>query len=92
MSRAEAFAEIAVVLGSRFSLLMADRDQHSHSEAWFPPALPEAVAFPECTDEVAAILAICSRHQCPVVAWGRELRWKAMRWQLRAGWWSTCPG
>jgi D-lactate dehydrogenase (cytochrome) len=70
MSRAEAFAEIAVVLGSRFSLLMADRDQHSHSEAWFPPALPEAVAFPECTDEVAAILAICSRHQCPVVAWG----------------------
>ncbi len=70
MDHDAAFAETAALLGSRFSRSAADRDQHSHSEAWFAPAPPDAVAWPETTAEVAGIMAICSRHRCPVVPWG----------------------
>ncbi|MEL6280991.1 MAG: FAD-linked oxidase C-terminal domain-containing protein, partial [Pseudomonadota bacterium] len=31
---------------------------------------PDAVAFPESTDEVSQVLAICSAHKCPVTAFG----------------------
>lgn len=70
MAHDAALAEAATLLGTRFSRSMAERGQHSRSEAWFAPALPDAVAWPESAAEVAAILAICARHRCPVVAWG----------------------
>lgn len=70
MAHDAALAEAAALLGTRFSRSMAERGQHSRSEAWFAPALPDAVAWPGSAAEVAAILTICARHRCPVVAWG----------------------
>ena len=40
------------------------------SESYFPPMPPEAVAYPETTEEVAQIMRICAAHDCPVVGWG----------------------
>jgi len=58
------------VLGDRLSTVQALRDQHAQSESHIRLGVPQAVAFPQTTDEVAQILRICTAHQVPVTAWG----------------------
>ncbi|MCB2137419.1 MAG: FAD-binding protein, partial [Rhodobacteraceae bacterium] len=70
MPHVAALAELQSLLGDRLSRSKSDRDLHGQSEAWFAPAPPEAVAYPETTDEVARIVRICARAGCPVTAWG----------------------
>ncbi|MCB1399634.1 MAG: FAD-binding protein [Rhodobacteraceae bacterium] len=65
-----AIAELSRLLGTRLSVTRAERDQHGTSESWYPPTPPDAVAFPENTEEVSQIMKICSAHSMPVVAWG----------------------
>ncbi|GAA0291948.1 FAD-binding oxidoreductase [Rhodovulum strictum] len=67
---AEALTALGNVLGGRLSRSGPDLDQHGRSETWFPKALPDAVAYPETVDEVAAIARICAAHGCPLTAWG----------------------
>ncbi|MBA4490357.1 FAD-linked oxidase C-terminal domain-containing protein [Paracoccus sp. S1E-3] len=66
----QAFDEIRAVIGDRLSQKDADRDQHGQSETWHRAPPPEAVAWPETTAEVSAIMAICNRHGVPVIGWG----------------------
>ncbi len=65
-----ALAELATFLGDRLARSKAERAMHGQNEAWFPETLPDAVAYPETTEEVARIVATCARHRCPVIAWG----------------------
>ncbi|MDO5605960.1 MAG: FAD-linked oxidase C-terminal domain-containing protein [Paracoccus sp. (in: a-proteobacteria)] len=65
-----ALTEIAALIGARLSLSEADRDQHGQSETWHSAPPPDAVAWPETTAEVSAIMAICNRHRVPVIGWG----------------------
>ena len=65
-----AIAELSQVLGDRLSRSKSDLDTHGASETYFAPAPPDAVAFPETTEEVARILSICHAQSCPVVAFG----------------------
>ncbi len=58
------------LLGSRLSLSGTERERHSRDEAYLTPALPDAVAFPESTEEVSAILRLAHEHRVPVVAFG----------------------
>jgi D-lactate dehydrogenase (cytochrome) len=58
------------LLGDRLVTTPADRDAHGRCETWFPPAPPEAVAYPETTEEVSEIVKLCQAHRCPVVACG----------------------
>jgi len=57
-------------LGERLSTSQSVRDHHSRGESWHAPGLPDAVAFPESTDEVARIVAACARRRVPVVPFG----------------------
>ena len=66
----QAFDEIREVIGDRLSQKQADRDAHGQSETWHRAPPPDAVAWPETTEEVSRILAICNRHGCPVIGWG----------------------
>ncbi|WP_116133848.1 FAD-binding oxidoreductase [Tropicimonas sp. IMCC34043] len=70
MSVNEALAELSNLLGDRISRATAERDHHGQSESYYAPALPDAVAWPETTGEVAALMRICLRQRCPVVGWG----------------------
>lgn len=63
-------SELSSILGDRLSTALAVRDQHSQGEDHFRPAPPDAVAFAETTEEVAAILKVCNSHEFPVIAWG----------------------
>ncbi len=58
------------LLGGRCSTVESVRDQHARDEAWHVPVQPAAVVFPENTEEVQAIAALCAEHACPVIPFG----------------------
>ena len=62
--------ELKNALGERFSASEAVRDHHSHGESWHAAAPPDAVVFPESTEEVARVVAACARTRTPVIAFG----------------------
>jgi D-lactate dehydrogenase (cytochrome) len=62
--------ELRAVLGDRLSTSQSVRDHHSHGESWHEPAPPDAVAYPESTEEVSAIVAACARAAVPVIPYG----------------------
>lgn len=66
----ETLDRLRSVLGPRLSQAAADRDHHAQSEAFHRSPPPDAVAWPDNADEVAAILAICNDTGVPVVPWG----------------------
>ncbi len=65
-----AIEEIRELLGDRLSTGSSIREIHSRDEAYSTPSLPDAVAFPETTEEVSQIMRICTNHKCPVVPYG----------------------
>jgi len=62
--------QLRPLLGDRISTSQSVRDHHSHGESWHEPSPPDAVAFPQTTDEVAAIVAACARERVPVIPFG----------------------
>ncbi len=70
MHIAAALEELSQMPGLRFSVAHSDRDAHAQSETYFDPCPPEAVIWPQNTQQVSDILQICHRLGCPVVAWG----------------------
>ncbi len=70
MSIPDALTALSSVLGDRLSLSKSDLDQHGQSETHFADAPPDAVAYPETTQEVSQIVRICAEQGCPVIGWG----------------------
>ena len=70
MPVAPALDALTQLLGERLSRSKPDLEAHGRSETHFPLTPPDAVAWPETTEEVAAILRLCAGHGCPVVGWG----------------------
>ncbi len=64
------FTELSSMLGDRLSRSKSDLSQHGGSESHFAPAPPDAVAWPETTDEVSGILRLCNQANIPVIAYG----------------------
>ena len=62
--------ELTSFLGQRLSRSKSDLELHGQSETHFPLMPPDAVAYPENTQEVAEIVRICARNQVPVIGWG----------------------
>jgi D-lactate dehydrogenase (cytochrome) len=65
-----AIAALRALLGERLSTSPSVRDLHGRDESAFAPALPDAVAFPRSTEEVAAVVRVCSDHAVPMIAFG----------------------
>jgi D-lactate dehydrogenase (cytochrome) len=65
-----AIDEIRARFGDRLSTSSGVRDHHSKDESWHHPHRPDAVVFPDTTEEVAEIVRICAAHKTPVVAYG----------------------
>ncbi|MGH1455022.1 MAG: FAD-binding oxidoreductase [Paracoccaceae bacterium] len=70
MSIDTALRDLSTLLGQRLSRSKSDLDLHARSESHFAPTPPDAVAYPETTEEVAALMRICAAQDCPVVGWG----------------------
>ncbi|HEY2131627.1 MAG TPA: FAD-linked oxidase C-terminal domain-containing protein [Acetobacteraceae bacterium] len=57
-------------IGDRLTTNAGLRDHHSHGQDTHPPALPDAVAFVETSEEAGRLLALCNSHGVPVVPYG----------------------
>jgi D-lactate dehydrogenase (cytochrome) len=65
-----AIDELKVKFGERLSTSTGVRDHHSKDESWHHPHRPDAVVFPNTTEEVSEIVRVCAKHGTPVVAYG----------------------
>jgi len=68
--REAALAELGALLGERLTTAHAIREAHGRDESWHAVAMPDAVAFAETTEEVAAIVRICAAHDMPIIPFG----------------------
>ena len=62
--------ELRAVLGERVSTADGVRAQHGKGESYHTAQPPDAVAFPQSTDEVAAIVRACAARRVPVIPFG----------------------
>jgi D-lactate dehydrogenase (cytochrome) len=69
-SRLAALAALVQLLGDRVSVAEAVRTQHAHTTTWVENQPPDAVVFPNSTEEVQAIVRICAAHGLPVIPFG----------------------
>jgi D-lactate dehydrogenase (cytochrome) len=63
-------AGLRQLLGDRVSTSSAICAQHGRDESYHPGHPPDAVAFAQTTEEVAAIVKLCAAHRTPVIAFG----------------------
>ncbi len=75
LPRNEAGIETAVGIlkqrfGDRLQTGAAIREQHGHTTTWIENQSPDAVVFPQSTDEVAQIVRTCAAHKVPVIPFG----------------------
>lgn len=62
--------ELCALLGDRLSTGLAVREHHGRDESSHPPALPDAVVWPETTEEVATIARLCHAFRVPMIPFG----------------------
>ncbi|MEW5707379.1 MAG: FAD-linked oxidase C-terminal domain-containing protein [Pseudomonadota bacterium] len=62
--------DLRALVSNRLSTSAAVRAHHGKDESYHAPRPPDAVVFPESTEEVRAIVAACRRHRVPIVPFG----------------------
>jgi D-lactate dehydrogenase (cytochrome) len=65
-----AFADLAALFGPRLSVAAGVRAEHGTSESLVSGPAPDAVVFPETTEEVAALAGLAERHRFALTGWG----------------------
>jgi D-lactate dehydrogenase (cytochrome) len=63
-------ASLRECVGGRATDAAAVVEAHGRSEAYQPTHAPDVVAFPESTQEVAAIVKLCAARRIPIVPFG----------------------
>ncbi len=63
-------AALAAQFGNRLVTSQAVREQHGHTTTWLDNQPPDAVVFPQTTDDVQTIVRLCAAHRVPIVAFG----------------------
>ena len=63
-------AELQSRYGQRVSVNPSVRNQHAHGEGLAAHHAPDAVVWPESTDEICDILRRCDQHRVPLIAFG----------------------
>ena len=62
--------ELHRLLGDRLATSRGVREHHGIDISSYPVTPPDAVAFPESTDEVVAIVRACAAHDVPMFPFG----------------------
>lgn len=65
-----AIAELTAAFGNRVVTSSAMREQHANTTTWIAPEPPDAVVFPQSTEDVQKIVRICTRHSVPIIPFG----------------------
>ena len=62
--------KLRALLGDRVTTSSGIREHHGKDESYHPYAPPDAVAFPNSTEEVRKLVDICRRHATPMIPFG----------------------
>lgn len=65
-----AVRELTAKFGNKVVTSQAVRHQHGHNLSWTPNQSPDAVVFPQSTEDVVEIVKICAAHDVPVIPFG----------------------
>src|SRR5437773_4681331 len=65
-----AVAALAAKFGNRLVTSQAVREQHGNTTTWIENQPPDAVVFPQSTEDVQEAVRICAAHRLPVIAFG----------------------
>ena len=65
-----AIAALTAAFGNRVVTSQAVREQHGNTLTWVPNQPPDAVAFPQTTEDVQRIVRICAAHHVPLIPFG----------------------
>jgi D-lactate dehydrogenase (cytochrome) len=63
-------AALAAKFGNRLVSSQAVREQHGNTTTWIANEPPDAVVFPQATEDVQEIVRICAAHRVPVIPFG----------------------
>jgi D-lactate dehydrogenase (cytochrome) len=63
-------AALAAKFGNRLVTSQAVREQHANTTTWIANQPPDAVIFPQATEEVQDIVRICAERRVPVIPFG----------------------
>jgi len=66
----QAIAELTAAFGNRVVTSRAVREQHANTVTWIENQPPDAVVYPQSTEDVQDIVRICAAHRVPVIAFG----------------------
>ena len=67
---ASTLGALAALLGDRCSTRAADLDVDAHDASSLPPSRPDAVVWPQSTEEVAAVVRLAGEHGIPLTPRG----------------------
>jgi len=70
MSTTGALAELRERFGDRLTTSDTALLRHGTDESYHRPLPPEAVVYPESTEEVAALARVCHAHRVPMIPFG----------------------
>ena len=65
-----AIASLGHLLGDRLSTNVPVREQHGRDASYHPCVPPDAVAFPQSTEEVSEIVKLCAQYKVPTIPFG----------------------
>src|ERR1700675_4095224 len=63
-------AALAARFGNRLVTSQAVREQHAHTTTWLDNQPPDAVVFPQATQDVQEVVRLCAAQRVPVIAFG----------------------
>jgi D-lactate dehydrogenase (cytochrome) len=63
-------SELAAAFGNRLVTSRAVREQHANTVTWVAAEPPDAVVYPQSTEDVQRAVCICARHGAPIIPFG----------------------
>ena len=69
-AREAAIGSLQQLLGDRLSTAASLREGHGKDASYHPCVPPDAVTFPQSTEEVSEIVKICAQHKVPLIPFG----------------------
>src|SRR6185312_2153483 len=63
-------AKLAARFGNRLVTSQAVREQHGHTTTWLENQPPDAVVFPQTTEDVQDVVRLAAAHRVPVIGYG----------------------
>jgi D-lactate dehydrogenase (cytochrome) len=63
-------AALAARFGNRLVTSQAVREQHGHTTTWIVNQPPDAVVFPQSTEDVQDVVRLCAARHVPIIGYG----------------------